>query len=88
MKRHIDLSKCESSVTSRLFILLKPEYHKLPLLELKDLALEILDDPGTSVSVHKKREIRMNIERTRYATQLQTYITNLSMRGSNLSLKS
>jgi hypothetical protein len=88
MKRHPDLSNCDKSVTSRLLTLLKPEYHKISLNELKEVALEILNDPETHVSVHKRKEYELNIARMKSLTQFQFYLANLTMKGCNLSLNS
>jgi len=86
MKRHPDLYQNDHSVTSRFLNLLKPEYHNRTLPQLKELALNILNDPTTHVSDHKRKEYLLNIERMRSLTQFQFYLTNISMKGSNLSL--
>lgn len=88
MRKHPDLSMYGNSVTSRFMVLLTPEYHKASLPELKEIALNILNDPGTSVSVHKKRHYEMEIYKQKSITRFQTYIANLTMKGCNLSLNS
>ena len=86
MRTHPDLSNYENSVTSRFMILLTPEYHQATLMELLVVARNILDDPETSVSLHKKKEYLLHLERMNSKVQFQTYITNLSMKGCNLPL--
>lgn len=87
-KKHPDLSDCDSSVTSRFMILLTPEYHKTDIQDLKEIALNILNDPGTSVSDQKRIEYETNINKLKSTVQLQFYLTNLTMKGCNLSLHS
>lgn len=86
MKRHIDLYNDENSVTNRFLSLLRPEYHNKTLFELKEIAIKILNDPTTHVSEHKKKEYLLNFEKMRSLTQFQFYLTNITMKGSNLSL--
>jgi hypothetical protein len=86
MRKHPDLSNYGNSVTSRFMVLLTPEYHKATLPELKEIALNILNDPETSVSIHKKRSYEMEIHKQKSVSQFQFYITNLTMKGCNLSL--
>ncbi|HRT03840.1 MAG TPA: hypothetical protein P5513_07865 [Candidatus Diapherotrites archaeon] len=86
MKRHIDLYNDENSVTNRFLNLLRPEYHNKTLFELKDIAIKILNDPTTHISEHKKKEYLLNFEKMRSLTQFQFYLTNITMKGSNLSL--
>ena len=88
MRKHPDLSKYGNSVTSRFMVLLTPEYHKATIQELKEVALNILNDPETSVSVHKKRHYEMEIHNQKSVSQFQFYITNLTMKGCNLSYNS
>ena len=88
MKKHYpDLYQSDRSVTSRFMNLLKPQYHKETLPSLKELAMDILNDPTTHVSDHKKKEYQMNIEKMKSISQFQFYLTNIAMNGSNLSLK-
>ena len=86
MRKHPDLSIYENTVTSRFMVLLTPEYHKATLQEMKEVAINILEDPTTSVSIHKKREYLLNIEKMRSVPQFQFYITNLTMKGCKLSM--
>ena len=66
--------------------MLTPEYHKATLQEMKEIALNILNDPTTSVSVHKRKGYEMEIAKMRSVIQFQFYITNLTMKGSKLSV--
>lgn len=86
MRKHPDLSIYDNTVTSRFMVLITPEYHKASLQEMKEVAINILEDPTTSVSVHKKREYLLNIEKMRSVPQFQFYITNLTMKGCKLSM--
>jgi len=86
MKKHPDLYGNDRSVTSRFLNLLKPEYHKITLAQLKDVALNILNDPTTHVSDHKRKEYQLNIEKMKSLSQFQFYLANISMKGSNLSI--
>ena len=81
-----DLSLYERSVTSRFLVLLTPDYHNLPLISLKEIAIKILNDPKTSVSEHAKRKYILEIEKQKSVYSFQRYITNLTMKGCNLSL--
>ena len=86
MRKHPDLSQYENTVTSRFMVLLTPEYHNATLEEMKEIALNILNDPTTSVSTHKRKGYELEIDRMRSITQFQFYITNLTMKGCKLSL--
>ncbi len=86
MRKHPDLSVYGNSVTSRFMVLLTPEYHKATLSELKEVAINILRDPETSVSVHKRKEYEMHIHAQQSVYHFQRYVTNLSMKGCNLPL--
>lgn len=86
MRKHPDLSIYENTVTSRFMVLLTPEYHKATLEEMKEVALNILNDPKTSVSVRKRKGYELEIAKMRSVAQFQFYITNLTMKGSKLSL--
>lgn len=86
MRKHPDLSQYENTVTSRFMVLLTPEYHKATLEEMKEVALNILNDPTTSVSVHKRKGYELEIAKMRSVAQFQFYITNLTMKGCKLSM--
>ena len=86
MRNHPDLSNYGNSVTARFMVLLTPEYHMATLADLLEVAKNILEDPDTSVSVHKKREYLLHMLRMKSKVQFQTYITNLTMKGCNLPL--
>jgi hypothetical protein len=86
MKKHPDLYGNDRSITSRFLDLLRPEHHKKTLPQLKEMALNILNDPTTYVSDHKRKEYELNIEKMKSLTQFQFYLANISMKGSNLSM--
>lgn len=86
MRKHPDLSEYGNSVTARFMVLLTPEYHRATIQELKEVAVNILNDSETSVSVYKRREYEQHIARMKSVIQFQTYITNLTMKGCNLPL--
>ena len=86
MRKHPDLSMYEASITSRFMVLLTPEYHKATLQDMKEIALNILNDPATSVSIHKRRGYELEIAKMKSVTQFQFYITNLTMKGCKLSM--
>ena len=88
MRKHPDLSMYENTVTSRFMVLLTPEYHKATLDEMKEVALNILNDPTTAVSVHKRKGYELEIAKMRSVTQFQFFITNLAMKGCKLSYNS
>ena len=83
---HPDLYFEERSVTSRFAKLLGPKYHKLSLEELKSLAIQVLNMEDTHVSDHKRKEYILNFDKQRTKLQLQQYLTNIMLKGSNLSM--
>jgi hypothetical protein len=85
MAKYPDLSAYGNTVTSRMMVLLTPEYHKASIAELKQIAIRILEDPETSVSERKKIEYLNNLSKMRTVPQFQTYLTNLVMKGCRLS---
>ena len=86
MRKHPDLSAYDKSVTSRLMVLLTPEYHRATLAELLEIARNIINDPETSASIHKRKDYLFHFERMKSKIQFQTYLTNLAMKGCNLPL--
>jgi len=85
-KEFPDLFLQERSVTKRLSILLTPKYHKSSLQELIQEAIEILNLEDTIISDKKKEEYFTNLKKQKSVIQLQYYITNILMRGSNLTI--
>lgn len=86
MNKYPDLFKIEKSVTKRFSILLNPDHHNSSLSQLKEEALEILNLPDTIVSKEKKMEYEKNILRMKSLVQFQFYLSNIILKGSNLSL--
>lgn len=90
LKRNIpkypDLFLQERSATKRLSILLTPEYHKISLQELNEKAIKILNLEDTIISDKKKQEYINNFKKQKSTIEFQYYITNIIMKGSNLTL--
>ncbi len=86
MRKHPDLSAYENTVTSRMMVLLTPEYHRATLAELLEVARNIINDPTTAASTHKRKDYLYHFENMKSRVQFQTYITNLAMKGCNLPL--
>lgn len=81
-----DLFLQERSATKRLSTLLTPQYHKCSLEELRNKGIEILNLNDTIVSPKKKQEYLFNFDKQTSKIMFQIYITNIVMKGSNLSM--
>lgn len=86
-KNHKDLSEIDKSLSYHLFKLLTPAYHNYPLDKLKQEVLDILDDPKISASEITRKKNILIVDRIKSKTELLMWITNLSLKGSNLSVK-
>jgi hypothetical protein len=84
--KYPDLYFKDRSITYRFSLLLGPEYHDCTLEELKEKAIEILNLEDTIVSDKKKKEYILNFEKQKSKVQLQFYLSNIVMKGSNLTL--
>ncbi len=81
-----DLFLKERTATKRLSALLTPQYHKCTLEKLRQKGIEILNLDDTILSPKKKHEYITNFDKQKSKTMFQIYITNIVMRGSNLSM--
>ena len=86
IRNYPDLFLQEKSATKRLSTLLEPQYHKLTLPELIEKAKDILNLEDTTVSDKKKVEYITNFGKQKSKLQMQYYLTNILMKGSNMSL--
>jgi len=84
--KYPDLFLQERSATKRLSILLTPEYHKCTLQELNEKAVEILNLEDTIVSDEKKLDYIQKFKQQKDKLSFQKYLTNILMKGSNLTL--
>ena len=86
LKQFPDLFLQERSATKRLSVLLTPTYHRSSLSEIISEAIKILTLEDTVVSDNKKKEYIQNFKNQKNKLQMQYYLTNIVMKGSNLTV--